>query len=33
MGEIGRKTTSVADLGALSGAVSGVGRPKFEIAQ
>lgn len=33
MAEIGRRTTSIADLGPRSAAVSGVGRPKFEIAQ
>ena len=33
MGEIGRRTTSVANLGPRSAAVSGVGRPKLEIAQ
>ena len=31
--EIGRRTTSTADLGPRSAAMSGVGRPKFEIAQ
>ena len=33
MAEIGRRTTSIADLGPRSVAMSGVGRPKFEIAQ
>ena len=33
MAEIGRRTTSIADLGPRSAAMSGVGRPKFEIAQ
>ena len=33
MGEIGRRTTSIANLGPRSAAVSGVGRPKVEIAQ
>ena len=33
MAEIGRRTTSIADLGPRSAAVSGVGRPKFEIAK
>ncbi|XP_068741116.1 uncharacterized protein [Montipora capricornis] len=33
MGEIGRRTTSIANLGPRSAAVSGVGRPKLEIAQ
>ena len=33
MAEIGRRTTSVANLGPRSAAVSGVGRPKLEIAQ
>ena len=33
MAEIGRRTTSIADLGPRSTAMSGVGRPKFEIAQ
>ena len=33
MAEIGRRTTSIADLGPRSAAASGVGRPKFEIAQ
>lgn len=33
MAEIGRKTASIADLGPRSAAVSGVGWPKFEIAQ
>ena len=32
MAEIGRRTTSIADLGPRSAALSGVGRPKFEIA-
>ena len=32
MAEIGR-TTSIADLGSRSVAMSGVGRSKFEIAQ
>ena len=31
MAEIGRRTTSIADLGPRSAAMSGVGRPKFEI--
>ena len=33
MAEIGRRTTSIADLDPRSAAMSGVGRPKFEIAQ
>ena len=33
MAEIGIRTTSIADLGPRSAAMSGVGRPKFEIAQ
>ena len=33
MAEIGRRTTRIADLGPRSAAASGVGRPKFEIAQ
>ena len=33
MAEIGRRTTSIADLGPRSAAASAVGRPKFEIAQ
>ena len=33
MAEIGRRTTSIAGLGPRSAAMSGVGRPKFEIAQ
>ena len=33
MAEIGRRTTTIADLGPRSAAMSGVGRPKFEIAQ
>ena len=33
MAEIGRRTTSIADLGPRSAAASGVGRLKFEIAQ
>ena len=33
MAEIGRRSTSIADLGPRSAAMSGVGRPKFEIAQ
>ena len=33
MAEIGRRTTSVAHLGPRSAAMSGVGRPKFKIAQ
>ena len=33
MAEIGTRTTSTADLGPRSAAMSGVGRPKFEIAQ
>ena len=31
MAEIGRRTTSIADLAPRSTAMSGVGRPKFEI--
>ena len=33
MAEIGRRTTSIANLGPRFAAVSGVGRPKLEIAQ
>lgn len=33
LAEIGRRTTSIADLGPRSADMSGVGRPKFEIAQ